>query len=439
MAKTIKQMLELYKPKAADEQKFVDKHVVAKTDDVNGNKDDVFNGTNVKTIDRKKTRKGYNAGEDEKVYESIEDYTLEEIEEFMQTEEYAQLDELSKTTLGKYIRKAASDVGHRSVAASQSAHHALDARERAKNPKLAFAKSGNLAIAKMHANKMDTHISKTVSRKEGIAKAVSRLTKESVEQIVEKLVGKQHKIDKNKNNKIDAQDFKLLRKEEIEQVDEKMAPGADAGKYIKDFEQSDAPQFKGKSKEKRRQMAIAAYMSQKNEEVEHIEEKLVGKQHKIDKNKNNKIDAQDFKLLRKEEVEQINEGEEAHAQFTKYHGDTASLLKKIHSGLSNHYSNVTNKKNYNNGMAGWHHVDTIKEIHRNLQDLHDRVLQNVEYSAPPKPLKVVKEEVEVSDTDVKLLSLYVNLDEENRASMVQMVEEGRKEELIAFAETLGAE
>lgn len=35
--------------------------------------------------------------------------------------------------------------------------------------------------------------------------------------------------------------------------------------WIKDFQDSDAPQFKGKSKEKRREMAIAAFMARKNE------------------------------------------------------------------------------------------------------------------------------------------------------------------------------
>lgn len=52
--------------------------------------------------------------------------------------------------------------------------------------------------------------------------------------------------------------------------------------------------------------------TQKNEEVENVEEALKGDQHKIDKNKNNKIDAHDFKLLRtkmnKEEVETVEEG-----------------------------------------------------------------------------------------------------------------------------------
>ena len=38
----------------------------------------------------------------------------------------------------------------------------------------------------------------------------------------------------------------------------------DVGNWIKDFMKSNAPQFKGKSKEKKRQMAIAAKLS-KNE------------------------------------------------------------------------------------------------------------------------------------------------------------------------------
>ena len=42
-----------------------------------------------------------------------------------------------------------------------------------------------------------------------------------------------------------------------------LGKNADAGDYVKDFEKSDAPQFKGKSKEKRRKMAIAAYLDSK--------------------------------------------------------------------------------------------------------------------------------------------------------------------------------
>ena len=56
---------------------------------------------------------------------------------------------------------------------------------------------------------------------------------------------------------------------------------ADQGDYIDDFEKSDAPQFKGKSKEKRKDMAIAAYLS-KNEEVE-LDEKIAGLVKKAEK------------------------------------------------------------------------------------------------------------------------------------------------------------
>ena len=120
---------------------------------------------------------------------------------------------------------------------------------------------------------------------------------------------------------------------------------AKMGDVIKDFQQSDAPQFKGKSQEKRRQMAIAAKMAAEEVELEEgrmkeiamdmenlgdkefkakhkkskqdmkdalKSEELKGDQHKIDANKNGKIDGHDFKLLRskkkvEEEVEEIDE------------------------------------------------------------------------------------------------------------------------------------
>jgi len=43
-------------------------------------------------------------------------------------------------------------------------------------------------------------------------------------------------------------------------MNEKLDKDATAGEYIKDFRKSKAPQFKGKSKKKKQQMAIAAYL-----------------------------------------------------------------------------------------------------------------------------------------------------------------------------------
>ena len=93
MAKTLKQVLELYKPKAGDEQKFVAKHVVVKHDDANGNKDDVFQATNVKSVEREKNKHGYPPGADESVYEEVE-----------------QVDELKKSTVRSYANKKSAEL-----------------------------------------------------------------------------------------------------------------------------------------------------------------------------------------------------------------------------------------------------------------------------------------------------------------------------------------
>lgn len=152
--------------------------------------------------------------------------------------------------------------------------------------------------------------------------------------VEEELKGDQHKLDKNKNGKLDADDFKKLRKEEQEppfdkpytivknkkdngaqkaralaqkalktaiiqghekytsspdklkpkhfgmsedftdaevdeMINEVLSKDATAGDWISDFMKSDAPQFKGKSKDKLKKMALAAYYAkQRNEEVQ---------------------------------------------------------------------------------------------------------------------------------------------------------------------------
>lgn len=95
--KTLKQFQEAAtgyrKVKSPDEQKFIDKHEVETVADKNGNGDEVFKASNVKKVERKKDRKGYEPGEDESVYEEAE-----------------QIDELSQDKLTSY-RKAARKQG----------------------------------------------------------------------------------------------------------------------------------------------------------------------------------------------------------------------------------------------------------------------------------------------------------------------------------------
>ena len=96
----------------------------------------------------------------------------------------------------------------------------------------------------------------------------------------EGLKGNQHKLDKNKNGKLDSQDFKMLRKEDLEQmteeqIDEVLSKDASAGEWIHDFVHSKNPKFAGKSKEQRKKQALAAYYAkQRNEEVDLDEEVL---------------------------------------------------------------------------------------------------------------------------------------------------------------------
>lgn len=94
-----------------------------------------------------------------------------------------------------------------------------------------------------------------------------------------------------------------------ETLNEKLGPNTKPETYIKDFAKSDAPQFKGKSAEKKRQMAIAAYMSNKNEALDPVgkEDDDInndGKVDKTDKYLKNRRDVVSKKMT-KEEVQQL--------------------------------------------------------------------------------------------------------------------------------------
>ena len=63
---------------------------------------------------------------------------------------------------------------------------------------------------------------------------------------------------------------------EVSEIDEKInMRTADVGDVVKDFYKSDAPQFKGKSKEKRRQMAIAAKLEAEDQNEEFTPEDVI--------------------------------------------------------------------------------------------------------------------------------------------------------------------
>ena len=111
-----------------------------------------------------------------------------------------------------------------------------------------------------------------------VADIVARiLAGESAQQepkmLEEELVGNQHKIDANKNNKIDAHDFKLLRKkkkveEETEEIDEtnhaRSATKSEYQKSLKTLEKM--PEFGAMSKSLKRRDQDAEYDKRKQDE-----------------------------------------------------------------------------------------------------------------------------------------------------------------------------
>jgi hypothetical protein len=101
-----------------------------------------------------------------------EDFNLEDmdpalVEEFMQTEEFEQLDELSKKTLGDYVKKASHDVAYKGAMTRQ---HAKDSD--------AAKKDERYNDAKKSEDKANKTFAKSWSRRKGMAKAVDRLTKD---------------------------------------------------------------------------------------------------------------------------------------------------------------------------------------------------------------------------------------------------------------------
>ena len=106
-----------------------------------------------------------------------------------------------------------------------------------------------------------------------------------------------------------------------------------------------------------------------DEKKSKVEEELKGNQHKIDKNKNGKIDGHDFKLLRKEDVEELDElsaellqrtAKAASARSQAFKSERDSIAKmphqqrdaperaakiKTYDKASNHYANLANKAN----------------------------------------------------------------------------------------------
>ena len=159
----------------------------------------------------------------------------------------------------------------------------------------------------------------------------------------EKLVGNQKRIDKNKNNKIDAEDFRMLRK---------------------------------KSKSTETEM--------------NMNEKLVGNQKRIDKNKNNKIDAEDFKMLRK--------GGETDEQWQGLVADMAVAAAPSVAtwALNKTFGESNESKKKSKSILKLSESEMIDLIEKIVLEDKEKVKSNIKNLTEPKGLSTYKRAVKTS-------------------------------------------
>lgn len=320
MAKTLKDFLNERQlgpmvVKNPDEQKFIDKHVVAKTDDRNGNDDELFKGSKVKMADRPKHRKGYNPGEDEEVYEALKgdqhkidankngkvdahDFHLLRKKKKV-AEEAEELDELSKSTMGAYTKKAAADFSarkpkmgydgqlkkmqNRTVGVNRAldkmyGEEAEQIDEISAEKKDAYAQKAGKQLSGLFAKSNTADGARKYYNRKNAVRKIANEEAEQIDEILDtpkKAADYKAKAEKSFKDNIWKGGEKAVRTttkrlyglshpkvaEEVE-IEEKLdMKKASMGTVVKDFQKSDAPQFIGKSQKKRQVMAIAAKLS----------------------------------------------------------------------------------------------------------------------------------------------------------------------------------
>ena len=184
------------------------------------------------------------------------DYEDDEEEDDEDMNEDVKINELSKKTLGSYIKKASDD-------RAQNAYN--------------VGKSGKINY-------------KGLKRRQGISTAADKLAKEEVEQLDELSPNTLHRYVKKASVDLvgrsvgaAAGDKKSQKKvgqrlagisgasgrmsdkanQNESYINEKLSVSDGMAAWIDDFKKSDAPQFKGKSDKERRDMAIAAFLDAK--------------------------------------------------------------------------------------------------------------------------------------------------------------------------------
>jgi len=339
-----------YAPKSTDELRFKQKHVVQKTDDRNGNKDDVFKATNVKTIERSPDH-GYNPDEDEKVYEDYQEYSPFDPENEYKPSGPSETKSNKSKRIDDMMNKLGKQYGHKNLASKIKKRYAATNEEIEEVNEDSHAshfrflrhlqKAGVSAPSKADAMDMiakhgdpDRAGQAYVKRIKMIKTAANKVQKEEHNPELDKLVNKySDHIVKSRDSQYpeaheDEARYILTRIQKNHGKEAVRYARLHAQTNLNNVNRQENEKSKAELKKYYKPTSGPAYKHNK-ESVEQIYEArrkkspteklfnrlknygikdpsakpLVGNQHKIDANKNGKIDAEDFKMLRKEEVQ----------------------------------------------------------------------------------------------------------------------------------------
>lgn len=191
------------------------------------------------------------------------------------------------------------------------------------------------------------------------------------EQVYEALKGDQHKIDANKNGKLDAHDFLLLRakkkkmKEEAEQIDELST--ATLQSYRK------KARAQGNAIVDKMKMGGGDW-SKDQKDTKTLRKRAAGAQA------SGKQLVKRGESLKTEEADLV-EGMSAADRYSATHASAKALVKSINDHLNAHKDAATKSKSYS-GKKGptWGHVGDIDHVHSQLKDIHDRLASQGEYA-----------------------------------------------------------
>lgn len=200
---------------------------------------------------------------------------------------------------------------------------------------------------------------------------------------------------------------------ESAEINEKLKASDDMGTWVKDFQDSDAPQFKGKSQKKRQQMAIAAKLAaERNEEVELDEKAAIQystyKDYVADRKKQGLqvIPEKLWNNLKKNEEVELDEVLDTPKAMDSYKAKAKYSKERAANSAA---AKMLRNKN------GFHSTDTSQEL--KTMDKRTKGLKMADKNAMKKTFKALRgEEVErIDELKKSTLASYVNKASDDRA------------------------